>query len=200
MNAPSPAPAIDATTLKTRLSATSAPMIIDVRSAAEFESVHIRGAYNVPLPLLAGHPHELADRLRLRDDVVLVCQSGRRAEQARGRLAEAGVDDVQVLTGGMVAFQAAGGDTVLGRQRWDMERQVRLGAGSLILLGMVGSRLISPKALLLPLVMGTGLTYSGLTNWCGMAVLLSRMPWNRTQVAPSVDTAIKSIPTALQDL
>src|SRR6476661_7216491 len=80
-------------------------MIIDVRSAAEFESVHIRGSYNVPLPLLSEHTDELAARLGSR--VVLVCQSGVRAEQARQRMATVGLDTAYVLTGGVPGFAAA---------------------------------------------------------------------------------------------
>ncbi|WP_237740748.1 rhodanese-like domain-containing protein, partial [Crystallibacter crystallopoietes] len=77
-------------------------IVIDVRSAAEFETLHIRGSYNVPLPLLSEHTDELAERLGTR--VVLVCQSGVRAEQARQRLDTAGIDAARVLTGGVPGF------------------------------------------------------------------------------------------------
>src|SRR5699024_5143784 len=73
-------------------------VVLDVRSAAEFESVHIRGSYNVPLQLVSEHTDQLAERLGGR--VVLVCQSGVRAEQARQRLGAAGVETAHVLTGG----------------------------------------------------------------------------------------------------
>lgn len=79
-------------------------VVIDVRSAAEFESMHIRGSYNVPLPLLSEHTDELAARLGSR--VVLVCQSGVRAEQARQRLGGAGIGTAYVLTGGVPGFAA----------------------------------------------------------------------------------------------
>ena len=111
-------------------------VVLDVRSAAEFESLHIRGSYNVPLPLLAEHTAELAARLGER--VVLVCQSGVRAEQARQKLAGAGITTAYVLTGGAQGFATAGGDMVRGAQRWHLERQVRMVAGSLVLTGLVG--------------------------------------------------------------
>lgn len=123
-------------------------VVIDVRSAAEFESMHIRGSYNVPLPLLSEHTDELASRLGSR--VVLVCQSGVRAEQARQRLAKAGIDTAYVLTGGVPGFAAAGGDVVKGKDRWDLERQVRLVAGSLVVLGLAGGRFVSPKIRRIP--------------------------------------------------
>ncbi len=87
-------------------------VVIDVRSAAEFESLHIRGSYNVPLPLLSEHTEELAARLGSR--VVLVCQSGARAEQARHRLNTAGIAGAYVLSGGAPGFAEAGGDVVRG--------------------------------------------------------------------------------------
>ncbi|MGY2744645.1 rhodanese-like domain-containing protein [Arthrobacter sp. UYCu723] len=167
-------------------------MVIDVRSAAEFESMHIRGSYNVPLPLLSEHTEELAARLGNR--VVLVCQSGVRAEQARQRLATAGIDTAYVLTGGAPGFAAAGGDVIRGQGRWDLERQVRLAAGSLVVLGLAGGRFVSPKVRLLAGAIGTGLTFSAATNTCAMGKALSVMPWNKAAKEPTRETAILQLP------
>ena len=134
-------------------------VVIDVRSAAEFESMHIRGSYNVPLPLLSEHTDELAARLGSR--VVLVCQSGVRAEQARQRMATVGIDTAYVLTGGVPGFAAVGGDVVKGKDRWDLERQVRLAAGSLVMLGLAGGKFVSPKVRMLAGAIGTGLDLLG---------------------------------------
>ncbi|WP_246165340.1 rhodanese-like domain-containing protein [Arthrobacter yangruifuii] len=169
-------------------------VIIDVRSAAEFESLHIRGSYNVPLPLLSEHTGRLAERLGSR--VVLVCQSGVRAEQARGHLAGAGVDGALVLTGGVPAFAAAGGDVVRGAQRWSLERQVRMAAGSLMVTGLAGGRFVSPKVRLLAGAIGVGLTFSAATNTCAMGQALSKMPWNRTAAEPTAQSAISQLPAA----
>lgn len=169
-------------------------VILDVRSAAEFETVHIRGSYNVPLPLLSEHTDELAARLGSR--VVLVCQSGVRAEQARQRLGGAGIDTAYVLTGGVPGFAAAGGEVIRGRQRWDLERQVRLAAGSLVLLGLVGGQFISPKLRLLTGTIGAGLTFSAATNTCAMGKALSAMPWNKTAQEPTREAAILQLPSA----
>ncbi|GAA1116621.1 rhodanese-like domain-containing protein [Arthrobacter flavus] len=167
-------------------------VVIDVRSAAEFESMHIRGSYNVPLPLLSEHTDELAARLASR--VVLVCHSGTRAEQARQRLATSGIDTAYVLTGGVPAFAAVGGDVVKGKDRWDLERQVRLAAGSLVLVGLTGGRFVSPKIRLLAGVIGTGLTFSAATNTCAMGKAISTMPWNRAAVDPTRESAILTLP------
>jgi rhodanese-related sulfurtransferase len=169
-------------------------VVLDVRSAAEFESMHIRGSYNVPLPLLSEHTAELAARLGSR--VVLVCQSGSRAEQARQRLDGAGLGTAYVLTGGVPAFAAAGGDVVRGKGRWDLERQVRLAAGSLVVLGLAGGKFVSPKVRMLAGAIGAGLTFSAATNTCAMGRALSAMPWNTAVKEPTRETAILQLPRA----
>jgi rhodanese-related sulfurtransferase len=169
-------------------------VVIDVRSAAEFESMHIRGSYNVPLPLLAEHTDELAARLGSR--VVLVCQSGVRAEQARQRLARAGIETAYVLAGGAPGYAAAGGDVVRGKDRWDLERQVRLVAGSLVMLGLAGGKFVSPRIRTLAGVIGTGLTFSAATNTCAMGKALAAMPWNKAAKEPTRESAILALPAA----
>jgi rhodanese-related sulfurtransferase len=169
-------------------------VVIDVRSAAEFASLHIRGSYNVPLPLLSEHTEELAARLGSR--VVLVCQSGARAEQARQRLGGAGIGTAYVLPGGVPGFVAAGGNVVRGKARWDLERQVRLTAGSLVVLGLAGGKFVSPKIRLLAGAIGAGLTFSAATNTCAMGQAISAMPWNRAAKEPTRESAILQLPAA----
>ncbi|HDY5681463.1 TPA: rhodanese-like domain-containing protein [Staphylococcus aureus] len=167
-------------------------LIIDVRSAAEFESLHIRGSFNVPLPLLSEHTDQLAERLGNR--VVLACQSGVRAEQARQRLAATGLTGVYVLSAGVPDYAAGGGDVVRGTERWAMDRQVRFAAGILVLLGLLGGRTIGSPVRLLSGAIGAGLTFSAATNSCPMASVLSRMPWNKAAVEPTAAGAIAQIP------
>jgi len=177
-----------------RIAQDDAPTIIDVRSAAEFESAHIRGSYNVPLPLLSEHSRDLAERLD--GHVVLVCQSGVRAEDAHRRLASVGLGSAAILSGGISAYDAAGGAVVRGVQRWAMERQVRMTAGSLVLVGSVGGLFVAPWMGYLSAAIGAGLTYSALSNSCAMAAVLSKMPWNSTAAQPTFDSAIRTIPSA----
>ncbi|MBG6224565.1 rhodanese-related sulfurtransferase [Arthrobacter sp. CAN_A2] len=200
MTSPTAATAVTALapeTLRTWITEHEDLIVIDVRSAAEYESMHIKGSYNVPLPLLSEHTDELAARLGSR--VVLVCQSGVRAEQARQRLGKAGMDSTYVLTGGAPGFAAAGGDVVQGRDRWDLERQVRLAAGSLVMLGLTGGRFISPKVRVLAGAIGTGLTFSAATNTCAMGKALSVMPWNRATTEPTRESAILQLPVPATD-
>jgi rhodanese-related sulfurtransferase len=186
--------ALDPDTLKGWFQEHQDLVVIDVRSAAEFESMHIRGSYNVPLPLLSEHTDELAERLGSR--VVLVCQSGARAEQARQRLGGAGIGTAYVLTGGVPGFAAAGGNVVRGKARWDLERQVRLAAGSLVVLGLAGGKFVSPKIRLLAGAIGTGLTFSAATNTCAMGQAISAMPWNKAAKEPTRESAILQFPAA----
>ena len=195
MTSPSAANAVTALTPETLRSWVSEHqdlIVIDVRSAAEFESLHIRGSYNVPLPLLSEHTDELAARLGSR--VVLVCQSGARAEQARQRLGAYGMSTAYVLTGGVPGYASAGGDVVNGKGRWDLERQVRLAAGSLVVLGLAGGRFVSPKVRMLAGAIGTGLTFSAATNTCAMGKALSAMPWNKAAKEPTRESAILQLP------
>lgn len=153
------------------------PRILDVRTPAEFESVHIRGSYNVPLETLKDHRDELAPHLD--EDVVLVCRSGQRSQQAGQALAGAGLPGVKVLSGGIVAYEAAGADVERGQQRWELERQVRLVAGSLVLTAVTASVLFPPLKWLGAAV-GGGLTFAAVTNSCAMGNVLSRLPYNQT--------------------
>ncbi|NOX30385.1 MAG: rhodanese-like domain-containing protein [Actinobacteria bacterium] len=151
--------------------------ILDVRTGGEYETAHIAGSYNVPLDTLAEHARDLA---AVDHQVVLVCQTGGRATQAHGTLTSAGKDTLHVLVGGMVAWEASGGDVVRGTtERWAMDRQVRLTAGSLVL-GAIGASLAIPKAKWIAGGVGAGLTYSALSNTCAMAAVLSKLPYNQT--------------------
>lgn len=180
MNIPSP---LDGRVLHDLLGAPRPPRVIDVRTPAEFETAHLPGAYNVPLDTLREHRDELAHPLGT--DIVLVCRSGTRARQAESVLASAGLPRVHVLDGGMLAWEAAGLPVLRGRQRWDLERQVRLVAGSIVLLAVLGS-LVVPGLQWLAAAVGAGLAVAALTNSCLMGALLSRLPYNR---GPGCDLA-----------
>ena len=144
----SPAPDIAATDVidssKLRQLINDDPLIrvLDVRTGGEFDSVHIPGSYNVPLDTLAEHARDLAE---LDHPVVLVCKSGARADQAHGKLAGAGKQRLHLLDGGLDAWLASGGDVVRGSsQTWAMDRQVRLVAGSISLVGILAS-IVAPQ-------------------------------------------------------
>jgi rhodanese-related sulfurtransferase len=153
------------------------PRLIDVRTPAEFEAGHIPGAVNVPLDLLTSRLDDLCDVLH-GEDVVLVCRSGNRAGQAQEILRRAGLGRSAVLSGGVVDWERTGGPLNRGRLVWELERQVRLAAGSLVLGGVLAS-VAAPRAKWLSAAIGGGLSVAALTNTCAMGMALAKMPWNR---------------------
>lgn len=167
---------MDPATLRDLLTTGRGPRILDVRTPGEFETAHIPGAYNVPLGLLREHRAEL--RAHLDDQVVLVCRSGTRATEAGQTLAEVGLPNVKVLDGGMLAWQDTDAPVNRGRARWDLERQVRLVAGIVVLSSVLGSLLV-PGLQWVAALMGAGLTVAALTNTCAMGMLLAKLPYNR---------------------
>lgn len=176
MTTPPTASTVDVPALRELLDSDDRPRLIDVRTPGEFETGHIPGSYNVPLDLLREHRAEL--RAHLDEQVVLVCRSGQRAGQASQALATAGLPNLRVLHGGIGAWQAAGEPVSAGRPRWDLERQVRLVAGSIVL-GSVLTSTTVPRAKWLAAAIGGGLTFAALSNTCAMGMALSKLPYNR---------------------
>ena len=167
---------VDSAQLRRMMASDPLVRVLDVRTGGEFEGAHIPGAFNVPLPTLTEHARDLA---AIDHPVVLVCKSGARASTARGELDGAGKQRLHVLDGGMDAWIASGGDVVHGEsETWAMDRQVRLVAGTISLVGILGSIAV-PKAKWLSGAVATGLTFSALSNTCAMGNLLGRLPYNR---------------------
>ncbi|MEU5531103.1 rhodanese-like domain-containing protein [Micromonospora chersina] len=167
---------LDAVSLRELIDAGHAPRLLDVRTPAEFETSHIPGSYNVPLDLLKEHREEL--RNHLDEDVVLVCRSGARATQAEQALAGVGLPNLKVLDGGIMAWQAANAPIKRGAPRWDLERQVRLVAGSIVLASVLGSVFV-PQLKWVAGFIGAGLTFAAVTNTCAMGMMLGKLPYNR---------------------
>ncbi|MEU4148737.1 rhodanese-like domain-containing protein [Streptomyces sp. NPDC026659] len=160
--------------------------VIDVRTPAEYASGHLPGALNIPLDRLR---HALPDLRHAADrgDLLMVCASGNRSTNACRTLAEQGIP-AATLTGGTHAWATAGHDLHRPTARdtrtgWTMERQVRCTAGALVLLGLLLGLLVHPAFQLLSAGVAAGLVFSALTDTCGMAALLSKLPHNRPRPA-----------------
>ncbi len=151
----------------------AAPVLLDVRSAIEFESERIEGARNVPLDTLEARLEEIPDGA----DLIVVCRTGIRATIAAESLARVG-RRARVLDGGMMAWRRAGLPVREGRKRLPVDRQVQLIAGSMVLAGVGLGLTVSPWFLALSAFFGAGLTFAGATGTCGLALLLMKMPWN----------------------
>jgi rhodanese-related sulfurtransferase len=175
MNAPTAA--ISSIQLRELLESSSPPRVVDVRTPAEFETAHIIGSYNVPLDIVDKHGREVAARLDA-DDVVLVCRSGQRSTKAAELLHKAGLPGGRVLERGITDWEGQGFEVDRGKERWELERQVRLVAGSVVLSSVVGSIAI-PRLKWVAAFIGGGLTYAALSNTCAMATGLSKPPYNQ---------------------
>ncbi|MDR3734763.1 MAG: DUF2892 domain-containing protein [Acidobacteriaceae bacterium] len=156
------------------------PAILDVRTAAEFATVHAQGAHLMPLDQL--NP---ADAAALRNEgdgrLYVLCHSGARSSTACQRLLQAGVLEVYSIEGGTQAWEKAGLPVIRSQDRrkvLPLERQVRIAAGSLVLLGAVLGWLVQPGFFALSAFVGAGLVFAGITDFCGMGIVLSKMPWN----------------------
>ena len=172
MTATPTADRIDSATLLAR----AGTRVLDVRTPAEYETRHIEASVNVPLDVLQRHTAEVVSRLD--GPVVVACQTGTRALDAQRTLRAAGATDVAVLDGGVPGYAAAGGPTVTGRQKWALERQVRLVAGSIVLTSVLAS-LRRPKARFLAGGIGAGLTFAAVTDTCAMGRVLMALPYNK---------------------
>lgn len=151
--------------------------LLDVRTPGEYGAVHIAGAYNVPLDDLGEHAAEI--RASVDDPVVLVCQSGARARRAEEALRRCSMTNLHVLEGGVNAWVGADRPVVRGAARLSLERQVRIAAGTLAAVGGILALAVNPLFAVLPAFVGSGLVFAGVTDTCGMAMLLSRLPYNR---------------------
>lgn len=177
MNSPSARvrPEIEPAELKRRLGTGETFCLADVRSGGEFAGGRIAGARLLPLSELGQWRETLA-----RDQpVVCICQSGARSASARATLEQAGFD-VTHLRGGMNAWAADGLPMERdARAPWSLERQVRVTAGFLVVSGVSLGWFVHPAFLLLSAFVGSGLVFAGVTDWCGMGLVLARAPWNQ---------------------
>jgi len=154
--------------------------LIDVRTPIEYQEVHLEIARNVPLDQL--DPTAL---MKVRngsgdDPLYLICRSGSRGQQACEKFVKAGFSNVVNVEGGTMACVEAGLPVVRGKKAISLERQVRIAAGSLVLLG-VGLSFVHPAFIGLSAFVGAGLVFAGITDTCGMGLMLARMPWNQIQ-------------------
>jgi rhodanese-related sulfurtransferase len=153
------------------------PAMIDVRTPAEHGEIHIEGSHLMPLDRLdATAVKALATDV---DGCVLICRSGKRATNALEKLASAGCENLQVLEGGVTAWDAAGLPVKRGAKAMSLERQVRIGAGAMVLIGVILGSQVHGAFYGLSAFVGAGLMFAGITDWCGMAMVLAKMPWNQ---------------------
>ena len=167
---------VTVTELKEEIARGLRPQMIDVRTASEYAGGHIPCTVNIPMDQFEARRKDL----QLGDGVVLVCKAGGRARIVAGWLN--GNTGVRVLEGGIDAWINKGLEVVASaKTRWSLERQVRLGAGLLVLAGTVMEVSGVHGAIWLAMFVGAGLTFAGATDICMMGIVLAKMPWNQAR-------------------
>ena len=164
--------------------------LIDVRTPVEFREVHVSFAHNVPLDQL-DCAKVTRDRANAKAPLYVICRSGSRGQQACEKITAAGCANVFNVEGGTMAWDQAGLPVVRGKKAISLERQVRIAAGFLALTGSVLS-FVHPYWAGLSGFVGAGLMFAGITDTCGMGMILARMPWNqvgKTPTAPPVKSS-----------
>lgn len=169
---------ITAQDLKRRLDAGDA-VLIDIRETDEHAREHILGARLAPLSAIDAHDFD-RDRGRA---AVFHCKSGMRTQANAARLMARGFREAYFLEGGIEAWKAAGFPIHTNKRApLEIMRQVQIAAGALILLGAILGSLVHPAFFGLSALVGAGLLFAGVSGWCGMALLLKAMPWNRVDL------------------
>ena len=148
---------------------------IDVRTPAEYGSAHAENAIN--------HPMESLDVNNLPfskdDEIHVICQSGGRSMKVCQKLEAAGFEKVVNVEGGTSAWLDANLPSVTGMKAMSLERQVRIAAGSLVVIGAAVGHFVHPGGFALSAFIGAGLVFAGVTDTCGMGMMIAKMPWNR---------------------
>ena len=150
----------------------SGARVIDVRTPAEFRSAHVEGAELQPLDHL--DPGSFPDM-----PVYILCQSGKRASMAAHKFVESGHTHIYVVEGGTDAAIEAGLTIIRGKHTISIERQVRIAAGGLVFIGTLLGLFVHGGFFAIPAFIGAGLVFAGVTDTCGMGMMLSKCPWNR---------------------
>lgn len=170
---------MSAAEVRDRLARGEPGALIDVRTPVEFREVHAAGAVNIPLDEVSAERVQQAAGGTAQTPVYLLCRTGNRAKTACARLAPGGMPNTIVVDGGTEAWIAAGLPVERGKKGVSLERQVRIAAGTLVFIGTMLAAFVHPWFWALPAFVGGGLVFAGVTDTCGMGMVLARMPWNK---------------------
>jgi rhodanese-related sulfurtransferase len=179
---------ITATELKNLINSGKHIDLIDVRTPIEFRAMHVTVARNVPLDRLDPNALRTAGGVSS-DPIYVVCRSGGRSRQACEKLLAAGVTNVIDVEGGTMACESAGAPVIRGKSTIPLNGQVQIITGVTVIAGTIAALATANLYWLsLPMVMGAGLVFSGLTNTCAMGTMLARMPWNQIKPEATVSS------------
>ena len=169
--------------------------LIDVRTPVEFREVHSIHARNVPLDSL--NPKGVMESRPDKDaPLYVICRSGNRSSKACDAFLAAGYSNVVNVDGGTTAWDEAGLPVVRGKKAISLERQVRIAAGFLVLVGTMLGVFNHEYWLGLPAFVGAGLMFAGITDTCAMGMLIAKMPWNQVKNTCDVSQSKQSNETS----
>ena len=153
--------------------------LIDVRTPAEYRSLHATIARVAPLDEL--NPKKFMETRRGSKDepIYVICRSGTRSEKACEKFLSAGCTNVVNVTGGTLAWEKAGLPVVRGKKMLPLDRQVQITAGTMALTGFALGELVNSNWFLLAGFVGCGLVFAGVTGFCPLGWVIAKMPWNQ---------------------
>ena len=157
--------------------------LLDVRSPAEHAEIHVPDVHLVPLGQLDATKLASVNGFAKDQPFYIICRSGNRAKQAAEKLEKSGYQQCSVVEGGTVAWAEAGLPVDRGTSKViSLERQVRIAAGAIVVIGVLLAHFVNPAFIWLSGFIGAGLAFAGITDWCGMGMLIAKLPWNQRGV------------------
>jgi len=166
-----------------------ATSVIDVRTGMEFEGEYVDGSRLIPLDQIKARADEVRATPAPR---LILCRNGSRAAMAQKTLSELGIAGLSVVEGGIEAYRGLGGETVKAGKRMSLERQVRIVAGAIVLIGIALSLFVHPAFIALAAFIGAGQIFAGVSDWCGMGLLMAKAPWNQSKAEGSGAAGVPS--------
>jgi rhodanese-related sulfurtransferase len=154
-------------------------LLVDVRTPAEYRSIHAKGALCFPLDKLQKNAEEITPVIKDHKQILLICKSGGRTKIAYDILAKQFGQTFFIVEGGTDAWAEKDLPLITGKGTISIERQVRICAGAIVLIGCLLALTVTKWFLLIPIIVGAGLVNAGITDWCGMGLFLAKMPWNK---------------------
>ena len=179
---------ITAPELKSLIQSGSRIDLIDVRTPVEFQEIHVEIARNQPLDRLDPKAIQAARDGTSHESLYVICRSGSRGGQACEKFIAAGFDNVINVVGGTMACTETGIPVIRGRKAMSLERQVRIAAGGMVFMGAALGFFVHTYWIGLSAFAGAGLVFAGVTDTCGMGMMLAKMPWNQVKVSSSASS------------
>ncbi|MBU2540672.1 MAG: MBL fold metallo-hydrolase [Candidatus Omnitrophica bacterium] len=150
--------------------------LLDVRSALEYNEVHINHSMNVPIDMISSKIKDLSESAQA---YIVLCHTGNRSPMAADMLLQSGIRSVKVMSGGMTRWQKERLPVVKGEGGISLERQVRIIAGVLVLFGIIMAQFVNNAFIWIAVWVCCGLIFAGLTNNCLMGMILMKLPYNK---------------------